>query len=271
MTGGEETDARPARVLVVGDVHGDFASLARWSAAVRRERGPLDAVLSVGDLEPHRDEADAAGAHGRGGLGDFPRVVEGAIDLGAPLYFIGGNHEPWPALDDAGPGRWGGVARFLGRSGVGEVAGLRVAFLSGIYAARVTDAPGARRETAKDRTYYTREEVERVGLAAQRAGDVDILLTHDWPSGIAGPRLGAHVGRPELRALCERVRPRWHFCGHMHRPHRASIGPAEVVCLAHIRSGYAALAVIEREAGGPPVRVRGLGGRRSHGPRRPSG
>ncbi|WP_068922965.1 metallophosphoesterase family protein [Planobispora rosea] len=276
MTRGDETDARPTRVLVVGDVHGEFETLARWSAAVRRDHGPLDAILSVGDLEPHRDEADAAGAQarakrrgpgdtpGRRGPGDFPRVMEGAIDLGAPLYFIGGNHEPWPALDDAGPGRWGGAACFLGRTGVGEVAGLRVAFLSGIYAARVTDVPGVRRETAKDRTYYTREEVERVGLAAQEAGEVDILLTHDWPAGVA-PRLGAHIGRPELRALCERVRPRWHFCGHMHRPHRAAVGPTEVVCLGHIRSGYGALALIEREAGQPPVRVRGLGRRGSRG------
>nr|BFE77812.1 hypothetical protein GCM10020093_004130 [Planobispora longispora] len=177
--------------------------------------------------------------------------MEGAIDLGAPLYFIGGNHEPWPALDDAGPGRWGGVARFLGRSGVGEVAGLRVAFLSGIYAARVTDAPAP--AGRRPRTAPTTRGRRWSGWASPRSGrgrrhpaDPRLALGH------RRPRLGAHVGRPELRALCERVRPRWHFCGHMHRPHRASIGPAEVVCLAHIRSGYAALAVIEREAAGRP-------------------
>ncbi|GAA2431572.1 metallophosphoesterase family protein [Streptomyces macrosporus] len=250
------TGPRPARVLVVGDVHGEFGRLAAWSAAVRRHHGPLGAVLAVGDAEANRDEADAAGVHNpkaRGG-GEFPLVADGRLELGAPLYFIGGNHDPWPSLDAAGPGRWSDAARFLGRAGVADVAGFRVAFLSGIHAARVTDVPGAPRKTAKDRTYYTAEEVERVAREAHRAGPVDMLLTHDRPSGIAGPGRG-HVGRPELRTLCERVRPRWHFCGHMHHRRRATVGPTEVVCLGHIRNGPAALALVERGPDGRPVLV----------------
>ncbi|GII01361.1 metallophosphoesterase family protein [Planobispora takensis] len=259
MTDGDGARARLTRVLVVGDVHGQFERLARWSEAVRHARGPLDAILAVGDVEPNRDEIDAAGVHGPAkyrALGDFPEVARRKLDLGAPLYFIGGNHEPWPALDAEGPGWWsGGEAYFLGRAGVAEVAGLRVAFLSGIYAPRVTDVPGAPRETIKDRNYYTRQELEQVAAAARRQGPVDLLLTHDWPSGIADPDLGEHVGRPELRDLCERVRPGWYFCGHMHRPNRASIGPSRVVCLGHIRSGPAALALLERESGGRTVLV----------------
>ncbi|MFF5207579.1 metallophosphoesterase [Streptosporangium sp. NPDC000396] len=248
-----EAATGPVRVLVVGDIHGEFELLAEWSESVRQAHGPLDAILAVGDVEPNRDEAEAAGVHGPAKyrkVGDFPLVHEGLLDLGAPLYFIGGNHEPWPALDDAGPGRWSDGTYFLGRSGVADVAGLRVAFLSGIHSPRVTDVPGTRRKTIKERTYYTAEELERVGRAARRAGQIDILLTHDWPSGIAGPHRGSPVGRPELRALSERVRARWHFCGHMHRPHRAVIGPTEIVCLGHIRSGRDALALLERTSGG---------------------
>ncbi|MDG9705375.1 metallophosphoesterase [Streptomyces sp. DH37] len=253
---------RPARVLVVGDVHGEFGRLAEWSAAVRRRRGPLDAILAVGDAEANRDGTDAAGEHNPrapGGIGDFPLVADGRIDLGAPLYFIGGNHDPWPALDEAGPGRWSGAAHFLGRAGVTDVAGFRVAFLSGIHAARVTGTPGAPRETPRDRTYYTAEELERVAREAREAGPVDMLLTHDWPSGVAGPRRG-HVGRPELRTLCERVRPRWHFCGHMHYRRRAAVGPTRVVCLGRIRTGPAALALVERGPGGRPVLVEDAAG-----------
>ncbi|MFJ8113382.1 metallophosphoesterase [Streptomyces sp. NPDC096132] len=241
------------RILVVGDVHGEFELLAAWSAVVREARGPLDAILAVGDVEANRDEEDAAGVHGPAKfrkIGDFPLVEEGLLDLGAPLYFIGGNHEPWPALDAAGPGRWGNSACFLGRAGVTEIAGVRVAYLSGIHSPRLTDVPRARRTTPRERTYYVADEVRQTARAARRGGQVDILLTHDWPSGIAEPHRESSIGRPELRQLCAELRPRWYFCGHMHRRHRATVGPTEVVCLDHIRSGPGALAVLERDAAG---------------------
>ncbi|MDI1462780.1 metallophosphoesterase [Catellatospora sp. KI3] len=249
MARGGRAPAEPVRVLVVGDVHGEFELLAETAAAVRASLGPLDAILAVGDVEPNRDEADAAGVHAPAKyrkLGDFPLLVEGLLELGAPLYFIGGNHEPWPALDEAGPGWWSDGVYFLGRAGVTEIAGLRVAFLSGIHSPRVTDAPRARRDTIKDCAYYTADEVRQVGRTAGRSGQVDLLLTHDWPAGIAEPQRGGPVGRPELRSLCESLRPRWHFCGHMHQRHRALVGPTEVVCLGHISSGPQALAVVER-------------------------
>ncbi|MGW6912906.1 metallophosphoesterase family protein [Kitasatospora sp. NPDC054939] len=248
---------------MAGDVHGEFELLAERVAAVRRARGPVDAILAVGDVEANRDEADAAGVHGPAKyrkVGDFPLVQEGLLDLGAPLYFIGGNHEPWPALDDAGPGRWSDGVHFLGRAGVAEVAGLRVAFLSGIHSPRITGVPGARRESVRERTYYTGEEVAQVARAARRAGQVDILLTHDWPAGVSGPHRGSPVGRPELRALAERLRPRWHFCGHMHHRHRAVIGPTQVVCLDHIRSGAPAFAAVERDPDGRLVLVEDIAG-----------
>ncbi|MGI5119826.1 metallophosphoesterase family protein [Marinactinospora thermotolerans] len=244
--------APPARILITGDVHGAFALLAAWSSAVRAWLGPLDAILAVGDVEANRDEADAAGVRspaGHRGIGDFPLLAEGLIDLGAPLYFIGGNHEPWPALDAAGPGRWSRDVYFLGRAGRTEIAGLGVAFLSGIHSARVSDAARPRRETARERSYYTAEEVRRVGRGVGRSAPVDLLLTHDWPAGIGAPDR-ADAGRPELRALCERLRPRWHFCGHLHDRHQATIGPTEVVCLGHIRDGAPAFAVVERDTGG---------------------
>ncbi|MCX4469262.1 metallophosphoesterase [Micromonospora sp. NBC_01655] len=263
MARGRPADAGRARVLVVGDVHGEFELLAGWSAAVGEALGPLDAILAVGDVEPNRDETDAAGVHGPAKyrrVGDFPLLVEGLLDLGAPLHFIGGNHEPWPALDAAGPGRWSEGVHFLGRAGVTEVAGLRVAFLSGIHSPRITDVPRARRDTARERTYYTAEEVHQVSRAARRAGAVDVLLTHDWPAGLTGPRRNGPVGRAELRTLCERLRPRWHFCGHMHDRHRGAIGPTEIVCLGHIRSGPQAFAVIEREPDGRLVLVEDVTG-----------
>jgi lariat debranching enzyme len=251
LRSGDVTD--PIRVLVVGDIHGEFGLLARWSAAVRAVCGPLDAILAVGDVQANRNEADAAGVRSPAKyrkVGEFPLVVEGLLNLGAPLYFIGGNHEPWPALDAVGAGPWGGGAHFLGRAGVADVLGLRVAYLSGIYSPKITDSQSSRRDTNKDRTYYLAEEVEVVTRTVRRIGPADLLLTHDWPAGIADPYRGSPVGRPELRTLCEHVQPRWHFCGHLHHRHRAAIGTTEVVCLAHIRSGQKAFVLIERGSDG---------------------
>ena len=54
--------------------------------------------------------------------------------------------------------------------------------------------------------------------------------------------LAAHT----LRALVERLRPRHHFCGHMHRPLDARIGLTAVSCLSLLRDSRNALALLER-------------------------
>ncbi|RKE17103.1 metallophosphoesterase [Streptomyces sp. TLI_171] len=245
-----------SRVLVVGDVHGEFALLARLAAAVRAAHGPLDAILAVGDVEANRDEADAAGVYGPAKyrkLGDFPLLTDARVDLGAPLFFIGGNHEPWPALDAAGPGEWAPGVHFLGRCGLAEVAGLRVAFLSGIHSSRVTDRPRPVRESLRDRNYYTAAELQRLTTEGSRSrGGVDVLLTHDWPAGLPGADVPGErpVGRPELRTLTERLRPRHHLCGHMHRPLDARIGPTAVTCLSLLRDTRNTLALLERAPDG---------------------
>ena len=63
------------RFAVAGDIHGQYRALARHLAEVRAELGELDFVLAVGDAEPNRDEADAAGVAGPEKyriLGEFP-------------------------------------------------------------------------------------------------------------------------------------------------------------------------------------------------------
>jgi lariat debranching enzyme len=97
----------------------------------------VDFVLQVGDLEPHRDERDmasmkASAKHRTGG--DFYRVVSGDLPLPWPMYFIGGNHEPWEFLDshDGASFELARNVHFLGRGTVVDVGPLRVAALSGI-------------------------------------------------------------------------------------------------------------------------------------------
>jgi lariat debranching enzyme len=265
VTGGAMTEpgpggpVRPLRFAAVGDVHGRFAALAAELARLRAQAGPLEFLLAVGDVQANRDEAEADDirrpARYRHEVGDFPDVAAGRLDLGAPLYFVGGNHEPWAALDAHPGGPWSPGVWFLGRAGVREVHGLRVAYLSGVWSPRVSVAGRPADAGPRLRTFYTLEEVEAVARAA--AGrPVDVLVTHDWPAGIAGPHRGRPVGRPELRQLTETLRPQLHLCGHLHHRLQARIGPTTVLCLGHIRSGADAVAAVER---GPDGRLTVLG------------
>jgi lariat debranching enzyme len=227
-----------ARILVVGDIHGDYTQLAGM-VAQEAAQGEIAAIFSVGDAHAVRDESDAAGMVGperHRRIGEFPLVTQGLLDLGAPLYFIGGNHEPWVALDAAGPGWWVAArAYYLGRCGATTIGGLRVAFLSGIYSSRVTDISKGQRTTGRERSYYLRGELTALVAQSESLGQIDLLLTHDWPSGLPGEKPG--TGRPELRDLCARLRPRWYCCGHMHRRADHTIGVTQVTCLPAVRSG----------------------------------
>ena len=230
------------RFALVGDIHGGFEVLAEALDVARRRWGQFDFVLAAGDVEPNRGYEDHLGVVGPSRyrkVGDFPRVVAGDITLGAPLYFIAGNHDPYPALDQAGAGEWAPGVWWLGRWGITKVRDVSVGFLSGIYSPKYSDTwePEPRRDDAKQRTYWHRSELELLTRSARRYhGGVDVLLTHDWPSDVGTNRAGIPVGDPYLRQLALKLRPRIHACGHMHYDHRARIGPTQVVCLAKPRN-----------------------------------
>lgn len=239
------------RFAVVGDIHGNF-SLADRLIRERLERdgsGPVDAVFSVGDAEPNRTEEESLGVSGPSKyrkVGDFPEFAAGKLSMGAPVYFIGGNHEPWPALDAHGPGEWAPGFHFLGRSGVREVAGLTVAFLSGIHSAHFSDPPRPpARERLKDHGYFTAPDVRHL-LAQARKKSIDLLITHDWPEGLSfRHHSGAPVGCERIRSLTDRLAPQVHVCGHMHTPYRERVGRTDVVCLSQVVKGRDAVTVLE--------------------------
>lgn len=246
------------RFAVVGDIHGEYRLLAEVLAGVVADVGPLDFIVSVGDAEPNRSQEDAAGIHTPAKyrrLGEFPQVLSGEITLPAPFYFIGGNHDPWPALDAHGPGEWAPGFHFLGRGGGAEVQGVTLAFLSGVYSPKVSEGVSPR-EGKRRATYWTPGDVSNAlweGRPPEGRG-LDILVTHEWPSGIGTDRHGVPAGRPEVRRLVEELRPRFHVCGHMHHCLQAEIGPTQVLCLDHIHGRERAVAVFET-AGGAPLRA----------------
>ncbi|UUT34553.1 metallophosphoesterase family protein [Microbacterium elymi] len=215
---------------VAGDVHGRWAGLAddiRVAAGFLPDGAELSAVFQVGDAEPTADEEQLAEVHikpERRRLSDFADVKAGRIRFPAPVYFIGGNHEPWRTLDENG-GFIAGGARlapdvwFLGRAGHAHIAGMDVAFLSGI---RPPDGrplrtwERARSAETRVHGYYSVEEVLRLCTA----GPADIVLTHDWPAGSGYVHKTAYVGDPAVRRALELVAPAASFHGHYHRSDR---------------------------------------------------
>jgi len=129
--------AASCRFAVVGDVHGQFRSMVNLVQGWEAEHGTVDFVLQVGDLEPHRNEEDlstmaAPSKHRR--LGDFDEVVSGDVPLPWPVYFIGGNHEPYGWLEEHPEGfELCRNLHYLGRAGVTRIGPLRVAAVSGIH------------------------------------------------------------------------------------------------------------------------------------------
>jgi predicted phosphodiesterase len=256
----------------VGDVHGDMRRMVRFLEDwTERHRRQLDFVLQVGDFEPHRDEADlatmAAPAKYRH-LGDFPAFHQHGRGFPWPLYFIGGNHEPYGYLDshpegfELLPG-----CHYLGRVGAVELRGLRVAGLSGIHRDdhfHLARPPVSQlgNVSNKDFAWFNEHDVDR----ALELGRADVLLVHDWPSGIIDPadaasfehqrRSASHdtVGNDYARLIAEALKPKLVLCGHLHRAYRgvlphASGPPTQVCCLASVAQGSDAFAVFRASGG----------------------
>ncbi len=234
----------------VGDIHGRFHRVEAWLDALEQALDrPVDLALAVGDVEAflladdHRRKAAK-----RGMPAEFAGYADGVRSMKRPLYFIGGNNEDFEALHDSPDGfSLAPNVHYLGRAGLKELGGLRVAYLSGIHAPRFYEQPLKRPrslDTAKQAGYFRASEVDKV----QALRDVDVLLVHEWPRGLPqraqerevpppGRTLPSYwIGNPITRRLVETVHPKWVLCGHSHRAFAVTLGnggrqPSRVACL----------------------------------------
>jgi Icc-related predicted phosphoesterase len=243
------------RVAVYGDIHSHWLDF-RESVVRLHAQTPLDLVLQCGDAQPFRDEADLEYMHcpkKYRELGEFWGFHQCIEEFPVPLLFIGGNHEPWGYLDEhRNGGRLAPNIEFLGRAGIREVGGLRIAGISGNYSPEHFHAPHpsvpypiSRR---KEATYYNQDDVDK----ALEFGSADILLLHNWPDLMNAARDAGwpvhwgQVGCEYLSLVVEALGPRWVFCGHMHFPARHRLGRTDIVCLSDFHRDPAnALAVMD--------------------------
>lgn len=253
-------------VAVVGDIHGRFRRVREWVEQLEQARGrAVDVILAVGDVEAFANAEDhRRKAAKRTMPAEFSEFASGASAFHRPLYFIGGNNEDFQALHGLqGGGEIAPNVHYLGRVGVREVNGLKLAWLSGIFAPKHIDKPlvlPATQETRKQAGYFRREEVATLSGVT----DVDILLVHEWPKGLlrktpsGGRTLRAYrfpwIGNPVSRDVMDHLQPTWVFAGHSHVPFATSIAyqngrVTRVACLDQAAKPDGALFWFEVEDG----------------------
>jgi hypothetical protein len=218
-----------ALIVGVGDIHGRFDRVRTWLDALELALDrPIDAVLAVGDVEAFAAPDDhRRKAAKRSMPAEFAAFARGESRMPRPFYFIGGNNEDFESLHALPDG--GEVApgvHYLGRVGAATIAGVRMGWLSGIYAPKWLETPlqpPATAATRKQAGYFRLPEVERI--RAER--DVDLLLTHEWPRGLfartPGKPIRPWMGNPLTRTVVDEVQPPWLLCGHSHEQFAATV------------------------------------------------
>src|SRR5262249_61829183 len=83
---------------------------------------------------------------------EFAAFARGESGMVRPFYFIGGNNEDFEGLHSiAGGGEVAPGVHYLGRVGTGAISGVRLGWLSGIYAPKWLDTPLLEPTTAATR------------------------------------------------------------------------------------------------------------------------
>ncbi len=254
----------PLHILALGDVHGH---MHRANKLVRKFDVP-DLILQVGDFEAHRHAEDLRSMDAPSkykSLGDYADFHAGHASFPAPLYFIGGNHEPYAWLEEHPEGfSLTPEIHYLGRAGCTHLHGLHIAYLSGIH---VDDRFTSPRPTphafgsVSNKAWIAFNHLDLDNILEQSRPPVDILIVHDWPSHTLLPE-DAHLfpargrtrhgppGNPHARLLIDLLEPRLVLCGHMHtRYHRQFIHesgePCDIIALAHIKDHHQAITSLD--------------------------
>ncbi|WP_115862407.1 metallophosphoesterase family protein [Halorussus litoreus] len=186
-------------MLVLGDAHADDPDNRRALLAAYREVD-AEVALQTGDLLSY--------------------------DLPTPTYFIGGNNEEFDVIDALRAGEDAATTNVhLLASSAAEVAGLRVAGLTGNYAPTKYDADRA--DLSGDRRrHFVREDVEHL----KRLDDVDVLLAHEAPHGLI--YYGYDAGCERIDELVDALEPALCLVGHHERHAETTRGDTRVLSLA---------------------------------------
>ncbi|KNC53998.1 lariat debranching enzyme [Thecamonas trahens ATCC 50062] len=202
----------------------------------------------------------------------FHNYYSGTSLASVPLLFVGGNHEASSHLREVFHGGW--IAPnmyYLGAAGAVSFNGIRIAGISGIYKSHDYhkghfEIPPYNSSSLRS-AYHTRS-IEVFQLKALRHADIDVFVSHDWPTGIALKgdldellRIKSFLrkeiadgsfGSPPLADLLDTLEPKYWFAAHMHVKYpaihtHASGAKTKFLALDKIRPGGDFLQVVDVE------------------------
>lgn len=217
-TGEERPVDNPARVLVLGDVHGELGWL-KVACRTAVEQG-CTVILQVGDFGfwPH---------YGSGR--DFLKRAEELLERhDLTLRWVDGNHEnhDWLDAQQHVDGFWRhGRMTHCARGARWEWSGVSFLACGGAYSID-------KRHRTEGQSWWVGETITEADLARCVNGPpVDVLVTHDAPWGAAGVMGAGTVGdkdsfpeseanRQRVAHLCDVLHP--HLLVHGHYHHRNS-------------------------------------------------
>ncbi|KAM3160689.1 Lariat debranching enzyme [Lachancea thermotolerans] len=235
------------RIAVQGCAHGELVNIYNHVARQYASEMP-DILIVLGDFQSLRDEDDMdsiAVPDKYKKLGDFPKYFTGELEAPLLTIFIGGNHENMRGLAELPRG--GFVAKniyYMGYSGSIVVQGVRISGLSGIYKSHDFERPRASLSQIKAEgwgrhvrnMYHVRKtDVLPLFMLTQ----TDIMLSHDWPNGIAHHGdlkkllkqkpffkrdiFNNDLGSPVNWQLLRKLTPCWWLSAHLHVKFEAQV------------------------------------------------
>lgn len=218
------------RSLVVGDVHGDWASLN----TLITKKGP-DAVYCLGDFGWWPKFTGRSFVHGQ-----KPWNNQGIKPGASMVYWLDGNHEDHEDLDSMGRGQKQEIlcyeqVIYKPRGSIHVLPdGRTIMFFGGASSIdKDMRSPGF---DWFDREIPNQYELER---ALAYDGPVDIVMSHTAPLGfplksVTGQKEGDPT-RVMLQMILEKHKPAQWYCGHWHSFEKTVSGDTQFVCLDYPR------------------------------------
>lgn len=185
------------KILVAGDVRGNFKALIKRVSAVNEKNGPFDYLLCVGDFFGPSDK-------------EWNLVKSGSIPVPVTTYVLGPNSDDHISkYSDINGCELCPNISYLGKRGVFTTSnGLRIAYVSG-------QSEGTSDTSFSENDVMCVRDVCYKGQSNFKG--VDILLTTCWPNGISQNHQKAESnlpsGSPLLSWLAAHIKPRYIFSG----------------------------------------------------------
>ena len=239
-------------IIVTGCIHGCLDKMYKDIQDFEKEKKiKIDLVLCTGDFECMRNENDLkflSCPEKYREMGNFHQYYNSKVQSPYLTIFIGGNHEASNYLEENYYG--GFVAEniyYLGRSGVINVKGIRIAGISGIfnkfdYFRGHFEKDERDIKCDKKSIFHLREfEVAKMSYIKNH---IDIFMTHDWPTNLINekdknkifklrPHFKEEIKEGTLGSfpgefLLQYLKPNYFICGHMHFYYTNKINDTEI-------------------------------------------